>query len=108
MPAVSCAPAQIGWDELGRRVPTILAGKRMDVKGDFVISATGQTAELSFLQKKSISEKQNIELDRRDHVKGYEGIFAGGDAVTGPSTVVEAMGSGKAAARRVMDFLEMI
>jgi len=103
---VSCAPAHLGWDELGRRVPTILAGKQMEVKGDFVISATGQTAELSFLPEKSISEKDTIALDKKGHIKGYQGIFAGGDAVIGPSAVVESMGSGKAAAKRVMDYLE--
>jgi NADPH-dependent glutamate synthase beta subunit-like oxidoreductase len=105
---VSCAPAKLGWDELGRRVPMILAGQSIDVKGDFVITATGQSTELSFLGENSISSKETIELDRRGQIKGYNGIFAGGDAVTGPSTVVEAMGSGKAAARRVMDYLEMM
>jgi NADPH-dependent glutamate synthase beta subunit-like oxidoreductase len=105
---ISCAPAQLGWDELGRRVPTILAGQRVDVKGDFVVSAIGQASELSFLQEKSISSKETIVLDRSGQIKGYNGIFAGGDAVTGPSTVVEAMGSGKAVARRVMDYLEMM
>ena len=105
---VNCAPAQLGWDELGRRVPMILAGQHIDVKGDFVITATGQCTELSFLRENSISSKETIELDRRGQIKGYNGIFAAGDVVTGPSTVVEAMGSGKAAARRVMDYLEMM
>jgi NADPH-dependent glutamate synthase beta subunit-like oxidoreductase len=104
---VSCAPAQLGWDELGRRVPIILAGQHIDVKGDFIITATGQCAELSFLRENSISSKETIEVDRRGQIKGYKGIFAAGDVVTGPSTVVEAMGSGKAVARRVMDYLEM-
>ena len=105
---ISCAPAQLGWDELGRRVPMILAGQPIDVKGDFVITATGQRTELSFLRENSISSKETIELDKRGQIKGYNGIFAAGDAVTGPSTVVEAMGSGKAVARRVMDYLEMM
>ncbi|HUT69432.1 MAG TPA: FAD-dependent oxidoreductase [Desulfatiglandales bacterium] len=105
---VSCAPAHLGWDKFGRRVPMILPGQPIDVKGDFVISATGQCTELSLLQERSISEKGTIELDRRGRIKGYDGIFAGGDAVTGPSTVVEAMGSGKAVARQVMDYLEMM
>jgi NADPH-dependent glutamate synthase beta subunit-like oxidoreductase len=103
---ISCAPAQLGWDELGRRVPMILAGQHIDVKGDFIITATGQCTELSFLRENSISSKETIELDRRDQIKGYNGIFAAGDAVNGPSTVVEAMGSGKAVARQVMNYLE--
>jgi NADPH-dependent glutamate synthase beta subunit-like oxidoreductase len=106
MAGISCAPAQLGWDELGRRVPTILAGQHIDVKGDFVISATGQRTALSFLRENSISSKETIELDTRGQIEGYNGIFAAGDAVTGPSTVVEAMGSGKAVARHVMNYLE--
>jgi NADPH-dependent glutamate synthase beta subunit-like oxidoreductase len=103
---ISCAPAKLGWDELGRRVPMILAGQHIEVKGDFIITATGQCTELSFLRENSVSRKETIEVDSRGQIKGYNGIFAAGDAVAGPSTVVEAMGSGKAVARHVMHYLE--
>jgi glutamate synthase (NADPH/NADH) small chain len=35
-----------------------------------------------------------------------EGVFAGGDIVTGAATVIEAMGAGKIAAKSIMDYLE--
>jgi len=93
-------------DETGRRRPVPIEGSSGIEGAEVVISAIGQQPELSFLQSTAITENNTLWCDEAGMVKGYEGIFAAGDAVSGPSTVVEAIASGKAAARRVMDYLD--
>jgi len=93
-------------DETGRRMPIPMTGSEFIQAGDFVIPAIGQRSEIPFLTADSISERGTITLGKDGQVKEYEGVFAAGDAVTGPSTVVEAIASGKAAARNVMKYLE--
>ena len=102
-----CAPASLGWDELGRRIPKLINGKSFNIECDYIISAIGQVAELSFLRQESISERGTIKLNEDGTVKGYDAkVFAAGDALTGPSSVVEAIASGKATAKRIIDYVE--
>jgi len=95
-------------DESGRRKPFPIEGSEFIEKAEVVIPAIGQRPDLSFLGVKERVEGDTIFCDSSGRVSGYDNLFAAGDAVTGPSTVVEAMGSGKAVAREVMDYLEMI
>jgi NADPH-dependent glutamate synthase beta subunit-like oxidoreductase len=95
-------------DESGRKKPLPIEGSEFIEKAEVVIPALGQRPDLSFLELKDKFESTTISCDPSGRVSGYENLFAAGDAVTGPSTVVEAMGSGKAVARRVMDYLEMV
>jgi NADPH-dependent glutamate synthase beta subunit-like oxidoreductase len=94
------------FDESGRRSPVPIEGSEFLEEADVVIPAFGQRPELSFLDAMAISEHDTIASDALGMVRGYEGLFAAGDAVSGPSTVVEAMGSGKAVAQQVMDYLQ--
>jgi NADPH-dependent glutamate synthase beta subunit-like oxidoreductase len=93
-------------DESGRKKPLPIEGSEFTQKSDIVISALGQRPDLSFLEVKDEFKGDSIPCDGSGKVSGYENLFASGDAVTGPSTVVEAMGSGKAVARQVMNYLE--
>jgi len=93
-------------DETGRRMPIPMTGSEFIQAGDSVIPAIGQRSEIPFLTAESISERGTITLGKDGQVKEYKGMFAAGDAVTGPSTVVEAIASGKAAARKVKQYLE--
>jgi NADPH-dependent glutamate synthase beta subunit-like oxidoreductase len=93
-------------DETGRRRPVPIEGSTGIEGAEVVISAIGQQPELSFLESAAITENGTAWCDEAGMVRGYEGVFAAGDAVSGPSTVVEAIASGKAAARRVMDYLK--
>ena len=95
-------------DETGRRRPIPIEGSNHIERADVVIAALGQRPRLSFLDPKSISERNTISCDASGMVMGYEGVFAAGDAVCGPSTVVEAMASGKAAAQQVIGYLQGI
>jgi len=95
-------------DETGRRSPIPVEGSEFIQAGDYVISAIGQRSEPFFLKKESISEQGMIRCDENGHVKGCEGVFAAGDAVSGPSTVIEAIASGKAVAWQIMNYLDSI
>jgi NADPH-dependent glutamate synthase beta subunit-like oxidoreductase len=95
-------------DESGRKRPVPIKGSEFMEKTDIVIPALGQRPDLSFLEVKDDVEGDTVFCDSSGIVSGYENLFAAGDAVTGPSTVVEAMGSGKAVARKVMDYLKMM
>ena len=95
-------------DETGRKMPIPITGSEFIQDGDFVIPAIGQRSDISFLAADSISERGTINCGKDGQVKEYEGVFAAGDVVTGPSTVVEAIASGKAVARNVIRYLDSI
>jgi len=93
-------------DETGRKIPIPMTGSERIQAGDFVIPAIGQRSDIPFLATGSISERGTIHCGTDGQVKEYEGVFAAGDVVTGPSTVVESIASGKATARNVIRYLE--
>jgi len=104
---VECIRMELGEpDEKGRKIPISIPGSDFFQAGDYVIAAIGQRSDISFLRAGSISERGTIYCGKDGQVKEYEGVFAAGDAVTGPSTVVEAIASGKATARSVIRHLE--
>lgn len=93
-------------DETGRRRPVPIEGSAFSERTDTIIAAIGQRPELSFLETTAITGQGTVWCDEAGLVHGYEGVFAAGDAVSGPSTIVEAIASGKAAAHRVMNYLD--
>ncbi|MBN2125313.1 MAG: FAD-dependent oxidoreductase [Deltaproteobacteria bacterium] len=93
-------------DESGRKRPVPVEGSAFVEPASTVITAVGQRPDTSFLKGEGVSGKKVLECDASGMVMGHEAVFAAGDALSGPSTVVEATASGKRAARRVMDYLE--
>ncbi|MFO8165856.1 MAG: FAD-dependent oxidoreductase [Thermodesulfobacteriota bacterium] len=93
-------------DETGRKVPIPIIGSEYIQEGDFVIRAIGQRSDIPFLRQESLSGRGTIILSKDGQVKEYDGVFAAGDMLTGPSTVVEAIASGKDAAQNVVRYLE--
>ncbi len=72
-----------------------------------IISAISQLPETSWAEKEKIAVHADGTLQVDDTLTtSREGVFAAGDAVTGPSTVVEAMASGQAAAESIIGFLK--
>ncbi|MCL2368976.1 MAG: FAD-dependent oxidoreductase, partial [Oscillospiraceae bacterium] len=88
-------------DASGRRRPQPVSGSEHTLEFDYVISAIGQTQDLSF-----IGPDCDVATDRWDCLKANEhtmmtnidGIFAAGDAVSGPLTAIKAIAGGKQAA----------
>jgi len=105
---LECLKTELGEpDESGRRRPVTVAGSEFVLDTDVVISAIGQSADLSFLEGTGIEVSRNATIlaDAHSMVTNIKGIFAGGDAVSGPATVIEAMAAGRKAALAIDAFL---
>lgn len=95
-------------DSSGRRRPVAVEGSESVMEIDMVIEAIGQTPNA--ILKAGFS---SIELNRWGSIAAsedtgainLEGVYAGGDIVTGSATVIEAMGAGKRAARAIKEYL---
>jgi heterodisulfide reductase subunit A-like polyferredoxin len=74
---------------------------------DTVIAALGQAPETDFVKEFGIllSKRGTIEIDTKTGATSIEGVFAGGDVVTGPAFVIDAIAAGKKAARSIHQYL---
>jgi formate dehydrogenase beta subunit len=72
-----------------------------------IILAVGQTANLGYLKKedKIKVDGGRIEVDEKTLATGEKGLFAGGDAVTGPASIIQAMAQGRKAAAAIDQYL---
>ena len=87
-------------DASGRRSPMEIAGSDFDFAADYIISAIGQTQDLSFVGEDcpvSVNRSRLV-ADEKTCVTNLEGVFAAGDAVTGPKTAIMAIAAGRKAA----------
>jgi NADPH-dependent glutamate synthase beta subunit-like oxidoreductase len=95
---LECVKNRLGPpDEDGRRRPVEVKGSNYFLDVDHVLTAIGEDADLSALPKKIGVQESMILTDEQGATK-QEGIFAGGDIIQQPHTVVHAIGSGKRAA----------
>lgn len=98
---VKCVPVQLGeFDRSGRRRPKE-AGEAFCIPADQVLVAVGQTLDLEAICGDVELRKNARGFIEADPVTGQTSqrwIFAGGDAVTGPASVVEAVAAGERAA----------
>ncbi|HEX7320472.1 MAG TPA: FAD-dependent oxidoreductase [bacterium] len=93
-------------DASGRARPVPIPGSKFTLKADHVILAIGQQPAFDGLAKGLILTKWGtIQADDKTQATTCPGVFAGGDAVTGASTVVSAFGAGKRAAESIDLFL---
>lgn len=107
--AVECISLRLsGKDESGRRRPLPIPGSEFLVPCDALIPAIGQQLDASFLAERhglEISEHNLLVVDENTMATSRAGVFAGGDAVSGPATVVEAIAAGHRAARSILRHL---
>lgn len=105
---VRCVEMELGEpDASGRRSPVVKAGSEFEIGCDVVIMALG-TSPNPLLA----ATTAGLETDRRGcitadaaGVTSREGVFAGGDAVTGAATVILAMGAGRTAAKAIDEYV---
>ena len=94
-------------DETGRRAPSPIENSKFTKAFDTVILAVGEAVDTSFLPKEILlSEINTIWVDPISMDTTMEGVFAGGDDVTGPSSVMEAIIAGKRAADSIDLYLK--
>jgi len=97
-------------DSRGRRRPIPVDGSDHILPADAVITAIGQRVDTTGLENLGLkwTSWDTILADTITAGAGQEGMFAGGDVVLGPATVVEAIGAGKRAAEGIDRFLKGI
>ncbi len=103
---VECVRTELGpQDADGRRLPVPVKGSEFDMRADTVIAATGQSPEVPSGFGLSLGKEDTIQVDPDTHATDREGVFAGGDAVTGPASVIEAIAAGRRAASWIDQYL---
>lgn len=107
--AVKCVRMELGEpDESGRRSPVVIPGSEFEIPAETVIMALGTSPNpliSKTTQGLSTTSRGCIEADTEGRTS-REGVFAGGDAVTGAATVILAMGAGRKAAAAIDEYLE--
>jgi NADPH-dependent glutamate synthase beta subunit-like oxidoreductase/Fe-S-cluster-containing dehydrogenase component len=107
-----CLRAELGAaDASGRRRPVAVEGSDHVYEVDAVIAAIGQrtdAAGLDSLENMKWTRRETILADTISGLTAEQGVFAGGDVVLGPATVVEAIGAGKFAAAGIDRYLRGI
>ena len=96
-------------DASGRRRPEAVPGSEFELDVDTVIMAIGQGPNPLVQQTTKgldVNRRGNIVADAETGATSREGVFAGGDVVTGAATVILAMGAGKKAAAAMDDYLK--
>src|SRR5207244_11379821 len=91
----------------GRAYPTPSPGSQFMTKADSVIPAVSQAADLTFLPVEANFEigRGRVRVDPATHATNVRGVFACGDFVTGPTTLIEAAGHGKKCAYAIDRYL---
>ena len=94
-------------DATGRRAPVPVPGTEFVVKAETVIPAVSQAADNTFLPVESRFEinRGRVRVDPGTYATNVRGVFACGDFVTGPTTLIEAAGHGKKCAYAIDRYL---
>ncbi|MCR4923188.1 MAG: NADPH-dependent glutamate synthase [Lachnospiraceae bacterium] len=105
---MTCVKMELGEpDESGRRKPVKVEGSEFDLEVDTVIMSLGTSPNpliSSTTEGLDINKWKCIVADEEFGQTSKEGVYAGGDAVTGAATVILAMGAGKAAAKGIDEY----
>ena len=105
---IECISMELGEpDASGRRLPVPMPNSQFVIECDSVIMAIGTSPNpLIKMTTEGLDTKARGEIIADDTgATSKEGVFAGGDAVTGAATVILAMGAGKTAAKAINEYL---
>ncbi len=105
---IRCQRMKLGKvDATGRRQPVPIEGSEFTIDADHVVVAIGQRPSTGLLRLRDIkvNDDATINVDKLTFQTNIPDIFAGGDCVTGPNTVVEAMAAGLRAAESIDRYL---
>ncbi len=101
---LECLKMQLGEpDASGRRRPVPIKGSEFIIETGLIIAAVGEEPDLSFMMGDSAKAVSGsfIKADPVTLETNVTGIFAGGDAVTGAATVIQALAAGRKAAKSI-------
>jgi NADH-quinone oxidoreductase subunit F len=105
---IECVKMELGeFDASGRRKSVEIKGSNFVLDVDYVIPAVSQYADLPFISKDEISVTKwgTFIIDADTQMSTMKGVFAGGDVVRGPDTVISAIADGKKAASAIDSYL---
>lgn len=106
---MECIRMELGApDESGRRRPVPIAGSEFVMDVDTVVVAIGRTPNPIIQRTTSgleVTKWGTIVADEATGKTSLEGVYAGGDIVTGEATVISAMGAGKRAAKAIHEYI---
>ncbi|MFC2104572.1 FAD-dependent oxidoreductase [Bacteroidota bacterium] len=113
--SMTCLKMELGEpDASGRRRPVPVEGSDFEIELDYALAAIGQKTEVDFLDdinknttdgKLEVNRWGDIDADKNTLQTGAKSIFAAGDGVTGPATIIEAVAQAKIASRSCHQFL---
>lgn len=103
---LECIRMELGEpDESGRRRPIPIKGSEFRMQFNTVIAAIGQRPDIPTGFALQVGRGNRLEVDTDTLATSREGVFAGGDVVTGPALVIDAMASGRKAAESIDKYL---
>ena len=107
---IRCIRMELGEpDAKGRRRPVEVPGSEFELDVDCVIMSIGTSPNpliKSTTKGLDVNSHGGIIVEEETGLTSREGVYAGGDAVTGAATVILAMGAGKTAARAIDEYLK--
>lgn len=113
--SMTCQKMELGEpDSSGRRRPVPVEGSEFEIELDYALAAIGQKTEVNFLDdvnkhatdgKLEANKWGDISVDKNTLQTGIKSMFAAGDGVTGPATIIEAVAQAKIASRSCHQFL---
>ncbi len=108
---LECIRMQLGEpDRSGRRRPVPIEGSETFIEADTIIGAIGQSTNTQFLYNDlpvKLNKWGDIEINGKTSQTSEDNIFAGGDCVTGPATVIQAVAAGRRAADAMNNYLNI-
>ena len=106
---IKCIKMELGEpDERGRRRPIPIEGSEFVLDVDTVVISIGTSPNpliKSTTKGLDVNKRGGIIIEEATGATTKEGVYAGGDAVTGAATVISAMGAGKLAAKSIDEYL---
>jgi len=107
---MECIKNKLGEpDSSGRRRPVAMEGSEFVINADLIIPAISQEPDMEWLPEGhglELSKWNSFVINEETMETNQPGIFAGGDSVTGPQTVIEAIAAGHQAARSIVQYLK--
>ncbi len=114
--SLTCLKMELGEpDASGRRRPVPVEGSEFDLEVDYILAAIGQKTVVNFMDEVNetveegelkLSRWGDIEADPKTLQTGIKNVFAAGDGVTGPATLIEAVAQAKIASRSCNLYLQ--
>lgn len=113
--SVTCIKMELGEpDASGRRRPVPVEGSDFNLKIDYILAAIGQKTDVDFIEdinanaaggELKVNKWGDIDADKATLQTGIPSMFAAGDGVTGPATIIEAIAQARVAATSAHQFL---